>query len=190
MYNVSNALAAFGVAYLMGLDPDKAAAAIRDTQVDGRMEIYEKDGYIAVVDYAHNKASIHAAYEALQDYFPGRKIQVLFGCPGCKAFGRRRDMAEESADYCDKIYISTEDPSYKDPMDVAKEIEGYVKAKGGRSEIILDRAEAVRTAIARLKKDEILLIAGKGSEHYQLVDGEDIPYEGDTVLAAEAIAAK
>ncbi|MGL4284585.1 Mur ligase family protein [Eubacterium aggregans] len=190
VFNVGNALGATAVAYMMGLEPEKIAQAVGMTQVDGHMNIYEKDGYIAIVDYAHNQASIHAAYEALRDYYPDRKIQVVFGCPGCKAFQRRRAMAEESAAFCDYIYITAEDPSYKDPMEVSKEIEEYAVAAGGRCEIIIDRKEAIETAISRLKKDEILIIAGKGSEHYQVVNGIAEPYEGDTVLAKRYIAQK
>ncbi len=203
VFNVGNALAALGITYLMGLDPEKAALGVARTQVDGRMNIYENNGYVAIVDYAHNhngyvaivdyahnQASIHAAYAALREYYPDRKIQVVFGCPGCKAYQRRRDMAEESAAACDYIYITAEDPSYKDPMEVSMEIEGYAVAAGGKCEIIVDRKHAIKTAISRLKKDEILLIAGKGGEHYQVVNGIAEPYDGDTVLAEKYIAEK
>lgn len=183
VFNVSNALGAIGVAYLMGLSKEACKTGVRETHVQGRMNIFEKNGHIAIVDYAHNKDSIRHAFEALKTYYPERKIKVLFGCPGDKAYGRRKDMSEMSVRYADYIYISSEDPDYKDPLSIAKEVEGYILKLGGRCEIETDRKTCVIKAIRELKTDEILLIAGKGSEHYQVVRGIAEPYEGDTVLA-------
>lgn len=190
VFNVSNALAACAIASLMGLEPGAVAEGIACTTVKGRMNIFEKNGYITIVDYAHNKDSIKNAFEALKTYYPTRKIKVLFGCPGCKAYTRRKDMSVMSVKYADYIYISSEDPSYKDPMEIAKEVEGYVLELGGRCEIITDRKEAIIKAIGELKEDELLFITGKGSEHYQLIDGVNVPYEGDTVLAETYMALK
>jgi UDP-N-acetylmuramyl-tripeptide synthetase len=182
-FNVSNALAAAAVAYLKRIDHAAIDAGIRSTSVPGRMNIYEKNGYTVIVDYAHNKTSISVALRAIHEYYPDKKIVVLFGCPGSKALQRRADMAEESAKYAKYVYVTSEDPSYENPYEIAREVTGYLEHHHCPSEIIVDREDAIRQAISELKQDELLLIAGKGSEHYQVVNGVAAPYGGDTDLA-------
>jgi UDP-N-acetylmuramyl tripeptide synthase len=80
IFNVSNALAACAVACLMQLDPEKVAKGIEKTEVDGRMKIFENNGYVAVVDYAHNKASIYEACKAMKEYYPECNLHLVFGC--------------------------------------------------------------------------------------------------------------
>ena len=183
LFNVSNALSAVGIAYLKGIDPEKIVSGIKKTRVPGRMSIYEKDGHTVIVDYAHNKDSIKIALKAIKEYYPDKNIRVAFGCPGGKALQRRYDMALETAKYAERIYVTSEDPSFEDPMVIASEVQKYLNELDCDNDIIIDRHEAIKQAISELGKDDLLLIAGKGSEHYQVVHGVAVPYEGDTELA-------
>ncbi len=187
VYNVSNALAAAGVAYMMGLDVKYIAEGIAKTKIPGRMEIFCRGAYTVIVDYAHNETSMKAALSAIKEYYPQKKLIALFGCPGGKALSRRYDMAYEASRLADYVYITSEDPGSEDPMTIAEEVKGYLDGFGLENEIITDRKTAVRTAVENLKPDCILLITGKGSEHYQLIGSQAVDYEGDTVLAEKYI---
>ena len=186
-FNISNALSAAAVAHMMGIPVEKIAEGIWNTQVPGRMNIYEKNGYTVIVDYAHNKDSLHSALKAITEYYPGKNIKIVFGCPGCKALQRREDMAEESSQCAKFVYVTSEDPSYEDPFKIANEVRGYLNDRGCPNEIIVDREEAVRTAIHEMEKDDLILIAGKGSEHYQVINGVAAYYGADTALAEKYI---
>ena len=183
LFNVSNALSAVGVAYLKGIDPKKIVAGIQKTRVPGRMSIYEKDGHTVIVDYAHNKDSIEIALKAIREYYPDKRIKIAFGCPGGKALQRRYDMAQETAKYAEHVYVTSEDPSFEDPMIIASEVQTYLDELDCNNDIIIDRHEAIKQAISEMDRDDLLLIAGKGSEHYQVIQGIAVPYEGDTELA-------
>lgn len=189
-FNVANSLAASAIADIAGVDSSSAAAAIARTRVKGRMNIFQNGKYIAIVDYAHNRHSLDAALTALKEYYPDRGIIVAFGCPGEKALQRRYDMAEVASKYAKFVYVTSEDPGRVDPCEIAKEVKGYLDGFGCENEIIIDRKTAVMTAIERLSEDEILIIAGKGSEHYQMVNGAAQPYESDTQLAEKYIMLK
>jgi len=189
-FNVANALAAIAVGELFGVSEKDMIAAVLKTQVSGRMNIFRKGKYIAVVDYAHNKHSLDSALNALKEYYPHRQIVLVFGCPGEKALQRRHDMAKVASKYVKYVYVTSEDPGRVDPKVVAEEITGYLDKYNTPSEIILDRKEAVREAVNRLAADEILIVAGKGSEHYQVVGGVTEYYESDTELAEKYIMEK
>ncbi|MFA0816419.1 MAG: Mur ligase family protein [Anaerofustis sp.] len=186
-FNIGNAISAAAVAYMRNIPKEQIIRGIEDTIVPGRMSIYEKNGFTVVVDYAHNKESIAVALQAIREYYPKKNIIVLFGCPGGKALQRRLDMSVECSKYANYVYVSTEDPSYEDPNEIAKEVEGYLNEFHCESEIIVDRDAAIRQAISNLKQNDLLLIAGKGSEHYQVVNGVAQPYGGDTELAEKYI---
>ncbi len=187
VFNVSNALSAAAVAYMRGIAKERIAEGIKATKVSGRMDIFTKDGYTAVVDYAHNKISLDHALAAIKAYYPGKTIKLVFGCPGSKALQRRHDMAYIAAKYAAYVYVTSEDPSYDDPYALAGIVDDFLKKYGCPSEIIVDRRAAVQKAVREMHRDDIVIIAGKGSEHYQVVKGVAEPYEGDTVLAEQYI---
>ena len=189
-FNVANSLAASAIADIVGVDSDSVTEAILKTRVNGRMNIFRSGKYIAIVDYAHNKHSLDAALTALKEYYPDRNIILAFGCPGEKALQRRHDMAEVASKYAKYVYVTSEDPGRVDPMVIAEEVKGYLDGFGTDCEIITDRKEAVITAVEKLTEDDILIIAGKGSEHYQVVGSVAQPYESDTELAEKYIMLK
>lgn len=187
VFNVSNALSAAAVAYMRGIAKESIAEGIGATKVPGRMDIFDKNGYTVIVDYAHNKMSLDHALAALKQYYPGKNIKLVFGCPGSKAIQRRHDMAYVAAKYAAYVYVTSEDPSYDDPRELAAEVQAFLNKYNCPSEIVIDRRDAVQKAVCEMGKNDIIIIAGKGSEHYQVVKGVAEPYEGDTVLAEKYI---
>ena len=183
-FNVSNAVAAAAAAYLNGVsDVDAVSKGISETKVAGRMDIFAKGSFTVIVDYAHNKTSLEYALSAVKQYYPSKNIKLAFGCPGGKGLQRRRDMAYVASQYASYVYVTSEDPSCEDPYEIALEVSGYLNEYGCKNEIVTDRKKAVKKSIAELSKDDILIIAGKGDEHYQIINGKTVEYEGDTALA-------
>ena len=182
MYNISNALSAAFVAHLQDINDNDIINGIKSTTIPGRMNIYEKNGCTAIVDYAHNESSLRALLKSIKLYYPKKNIHLVFGCPGGKALQRRYDMANASNDGAKYVYITSEDPSKEDPLLISQQIKGYLDSFNIENCIIIDRKEAIDTAIKNMSNNDIVIVAGKGSEHYQIIQGETVDYESDTVL--------
>ncbi len=171
LFNVENALCAIGVAWILGISPEYIRNGLYNAKTAGRMEIYEsRDKKIAViVDYAHNKLSFENIIESAKKEYPGRKISILFGCPGNKALIRRKDMGEVSGKLADFVYITEDDPAEETVEDICNEIAGYVIGVGGKDKfkIICDRATAIKAAIEDCEGENVVILAGKGAETHQ-----------------------
>lgn len=165
IFNVSNALAAIAVCHLLGIPKEYISQGLLTARVSGRMQVYEsRDKKIAViVDYAHNKMSFNALYNTVGIEYPGYSIISVFGCPGCKAHLRRKDLAEEADLHSDYIVITEED-SGEEPFDsIASDIEANIRqCPFARIE---DRGLALREAVFGFKADKrVILFTGKGEE--------------------------
>ncbi len=174
LFNVENAVAAIGVAIKMNIPYIHIYEGLKKAKSSGRMEIYHsKDKkIIAIVDYAHNKLSFEKLYESTKSEYPDRKIITVFGCPGKKAFLRRKDLGLLAGKNSDKIYITAEDPGMEPVLDISKEIAKYVEEYTKNYEIIEDRGEAIKEAVKTAKEDiqkTIILITGKGNETRQKI---------------------
>lgn len=185
-YNILNALCAVSCACAMGIDVLSIQKGFEEVNVPGRMEKITKNGYTVICDYAHNKVSMNLAMEALSSFYPTKNIKCVFGC-SYKVKQRREDMAYESAQKSDYVYITSDNPGFEDANEIAKEIQGFLNEYGCKSEIILDRKEAIHKAIKEMGKDDIIFIAGKGHEAYQIIKGVYTEYEGDSPIAREAM---
>ena len=96
LFNVQNALAAIAVSYALNIPLEYVKAGLKKARVSGRMEIYtSRSGNLdVIVDYAHNQMSFQSLFESTRKEYPGKKISIVFGCPGKKAFGRRKELGE------------------------------------------------------------------------------------------------
>lgn len=186
-FNVSNALAAAACAFICGCDIESIRAGLFKTQIDGRMDIYEKNGVTVVVDYAHNGMSIEAVLSFLKNFYPEAKITCLFGCPGNKALDRRAEIPHSVAKYADFAVITSDDPENEEPEDIMDEVETEFKKTSIPYIKIEDRAQAVRFAITNAEKGDVVLLAGKGHETTQKVRGRLIDYKGDLLCAKEIL---
>ncbi len=169
LFNVQNALAAVAICIVLGVPTEYIRSGLLKTRADGRMEIYtaRKKDLSVIVDYAHNKMSMEALFESTQKEFPGKRISIVFGCPGNKAYARRRELGEIAGRYSDKIYLTEEDPGEESVLEICKEIASYVEKEHGNYKIIPDRREAIREAIKNAGDNAVVLVTAKGRETRQ-----------------------
>ncbi len=165
IFNVSNALAAIAVSYALGISEKYVYSGLIDAKVSGRMQVYKSaDNNIAViVDYAHNKMSFNALYNTVKIEFPDYSVVSVFGCPGCKAHLRRKDLAEEADINSDYIVITEEDSGEEPFLSIAEDIASNIKNCPYSK--IEDRGQALRYAVFDYKADKkVILLTGKGEE--------------------------
>ncbi len=187
-FNVENALAAIISAKALGIDDESIKEGLLKNEVQGRMNLFEKDGVTVLVDYAHNYLSFKKLYESLKADYPGRRIVVVVGCPGGKAYLRRRDIGTLSGENADYLYLTAEDPQFEDVREICEEIASFLKPYGTPYEIIEDRAQAVEKAITTAQKGDVIVLAAKGEEVYQKVCGEYVYYESDLAIAKRLLS--
>ncbi len=181
LFNIENALGAIAAAYALNIPYKHIYNGLKKARSSGRMERYEsKDREkIVIVDYAHNKLSFTKLYESTKEEYKGRNIVTVFGCPGGKAFTRRRDLGLLAGQYSDEIILTEEDPGEEPVIDICMDISKYVKKYNNNCKIIEDRGEAIRDSIFLSKPNTIVLLTGKGRETRQKIGKEYIPCLSD-----------
>lgn len=169
LFNVENALAAIGITMALGIDKKYMLTGLMKARSKGRMEVYTNaDKRVTViVDYAHNKLSFENLFASVMKEYEGRRVVIVFGCPGYKAYDRRRDLGTIAGQYSSKAYITEEDAGEEPIADISNEIAKYVEAQGCPYDIINDRGEAIRKAIMECTEPTVVLITGKGDETRQ-----------------------
>ena len=169
LFNVENALAAIAVCQGLNIPERCIYVGLMKARVPGRMEVYNNadNHVIAIGDYAHNRMSFETLFRSVQAEYPGRRIITVFGCPGKKAFDRRRDLGEVSGQFSDLVILTEEDSGEEDTMDICKEIARHVEAQGCQYSIEPNRGEAIRQAILGCREESVILITGKGAETRQ-----------------------
>ena len=184
--NVENALAAVALTALAGVPVRYMKLGLAKAISPGRMEVfYSEDGKrIAIVDYAHNKLSYEKFFETIRDEFPGKKMMIVFGCPGGKAFARREELGTIAGRNCTYTIVTEEDYGEEDVNKICREIGEFVAAAGGKFEIITDRVEAIKKAITLMDDDTILFLPGKGRETREKrgIEYIDTPSDADVVI--------
>ncbi|WDF82551.1 UDP-N-acetylmuramoyl-L-alanyl-D-glutamate--2,6-diaminopimelate ligase [Lacticaseibacillus pabuli] len=185
-YNESNATAAIIGAGLAGVDATTAAAGIKNVQIPGRMEATNVAGHGHVyVDYAHNYASMKALLSFLNAEYNNPNIRVVIGAPGDKGVSRRADFAKVLNEYADEAYLTTDDPGFESADAIADQIREGIDEDRVQVKKIIDRREAIKTAIEDSRPEDIVVVAGKGADPYQKVRGVDTPWPKDMVVVKE-----
>lgn len=191
--NVENALLALTVAVeRFGIAATAAAEALSSIRIAGRSEsIPLPNGALAVIDYAHNGESLSRLLTALRSYAPSR-LSVLFGSVGERTQLRRRELGEAAARMADRAILTSDNPGNEDPDNIIEEIASAFVGSNTPYVCIPDRADAIRFAASNVIPGEILVLAGKGHENYQLVGKEKIPFSEQEILksAVTAIASE
>ena len=182
-FNVSNALAALSTACLIGVKPQKAVKSIEKISgVSGRLEQVYQGEFSIFVDYAHTPDGLENVLKTLKKEKRG-KLVLLFGCGGNRDEGKREKMGEIAGRYADFTVITSDNPRFEEPMDIISSIEKGILKVNRNYVIIESREDAISYALNLLKENDVLLIAGKGSENYQEILGIKIPYnDKDTVI--------
>ena len=175
-FNVSNLLAVYGAAVMLGKDPEDVLVILSTLKsVAGRLEpIRSAEGVTALVDYAHTPDALENVLNAIHEVMEGKsgKIITVCGAGGNRDKGKRPLMAQEAVKQSDRVIITSDNPRFEEPQDIINDMLAGLNAQQMKSVIsIVDRREAIRTAVMMAEKGDVILIAGKGHEDYQDVKG-------------------
>ncbi len=175
-FNVSNLLAVYGAALMLGKQPEEVLIVMSTLKsVAGRLEpIRSEDGVTAVVDYAHTPDALDNVLKAIHEVMEGKdgKIITVCGAGGNRDKGKRPLMAQEAVKQSDRVIITSDNPRFEEPQDIINDMLAGLDAKQMKKVVsIVDRKEAIRAACMMAQKGDVILIAGKGHEDYQEVKG-------------------
>lgn len=189
-FNVLNSLSALAYAFENDLDIEKSIRAIESIQVPGRFEIVtnDKHNFIVVVDYSHTPDSLINAMKAARALKPSR-VLVVFGCGGDRDRLKRPMMAEATTKYSDMAYLTLDNPRTENIDAIMADIEYGYKNTNFKYKKIIDRREAIEAAINDARENDIVIIAGKGHEPYQIFADKTIHFD-DREVAREILKNK
>lgn len=175
-FNVSNLLAVYGAAVMLGKNPEDVLVVMSTLKsVAGRLEpIRSKDGITAIVDYAHTPDALENVLNAIHEVLEGKEGHVITVCGagGNRDKGKRPLMAQEAVKQSDRVIITSDNPRFEEPQDIINDmLAGLTPQLMKKVVSIVDRKEAIRTACMMAQKGDVILIAGKGHEDYQEIKG-------------------
>ena len=174
-FNVSNLLAVYGAAVMLGKKPEDILLILSTLKsVNGRLEpIHSPEGYTAIVDYAHTPDALENVLNAIHEVLNGKgKVITVCGAGGNRDKGKRPLMAQEAVKQSDKVIITSDNPRFEEPQDIINDMLAGLDQKQMKKVLsIVDRREAIRTASMLAEKGDVILIAGKGHEDYQEIKG-------------------
>ena len=185
-FSVYNALAAICVAKKLGVSSEVIKDALIEVRVPGRSELVNNKLELPImIDYAHSPESLENILQAVKAYTKGRVISV-FGCGGDRDPGKRPIMGEISGRIADVTIITSDNPRTEDPEKIVNQIEEGIKKTKGNYKVIVDRTEAIREAIKMANKRDLVVLAGKGHEPYQEINGVKYPFD-ERIIVNEII---
>jgi UDP-N-acetylmuramoyl-L-alanyl-D-glutamate--2,6-diaminopimelate ligase len=175
-FNVSNLLAVYGAAVMLGKRPEDILLVLSTLKsVAGRLEpIRSEDGVTAVVDYAHTPDALENVLNAIHEVLEGKqgKVITVCGAGGNRDKGKRPLMAQEAVKQSDRVIITSDNPRNEEPQDIINDMLAGLSPQQMKKVVsIVDRREAIRTACMMAEKGDVILIAGKGHEDYQEIKG-------------------
>ena len=181
-YSVYNALLAICISKKLGIDAEKIKDGLLNIKVPGRSEMIENKKEIPImIDYAHSPKSLESILETVKKYTQGRVICV-FGCGGDRDKSKRQLMGEIAGRIANYTIITSDNPRTEEPEKIIKEIEKGIKNKTKEYKIIVNRKDAIKEAINMANKRDIIVLAGKGHETYQEIDGEKYPFDERKII--------
>ena len=175
-FNVSNLLAVYGAAVMLGQKPEDVLLVLSTLKsVAGRLEpIRSEEGVTAIVDYAHTPDALENVLNAIHEVLDGKGGQVITVCGagGNRDKGKRPLMAQEAVKQSDRVIITSDNPRFEEPQDIINDMLAGLDQKQMKKVVsIVDRKEAIKTACMLAQKGDVILIAGKGHEDYQEIKG-------------------
>lgn len=190
-HNVMNALQAAAVAHAAGVGGEEIRMALERCAVPpGRLEPVTglDDPFAVYVDYAHSDDALENVLRAVRPLVPGDgRLHVVFGCGGDRDRSKRPRMAAIAARYADWVYVTSDNPRTENPEAIVDEVmDGIPASMRARTVRVVDRRAAIQAAIQAVRPKDVVLIAGKGHEDYQLVGTEKRPFD-DRLVAREAL---
>ena len=172
-FNMYNTMCAAAICYLLKVPCSYIKDGIkRVKKIDGRFNIINTTEFSVIIDFAHTDDGLKNVLNAIREFALG-KIITVFGCGGNRDSSKRAKMGMVASELSDYVVITSDNPRFEDPMDIMKEIQKGVSCE---HTLIVERKDAIGHAVRKAKKNDIVLIAGKGAEKYQEIDGIKIPY--------------
>lgn len=185
-FNVSNLLAVYGAAVLLGKQPEDVLVAMSTLKsVNGRLEpIHSPEGYTTIVDYAHTPDALENVLHAIHDVLNGKgHVITVCGAGGHRDKGKRPLMAQEAVKQSDKVILTSDNPRDEDPQAIINDMLAGLDNKQQKKVLtIVDRKEAIRTACMMAQKGDVILVAGKGHEDYQEINGVKHHFDDHEVI--------
>lgn len=185
-FNVSNLLAIYGAAVMLGEKPENILLVMSTLKsVSGRLEpIQSPEGYTAIVDYAHTPDALENVLKAIHEVLNGKgRVITVCGAGGNRDKGKRPIMAQEAVKQSDTVIITSDNPRFEEPQDIINDmLAGLDKEQMKKVLSIVDRKEAIRTACMMANKGDVILVAGKGHENYQEIKGVKHHFDDKEVL--------
>lgn len=186
-FNVSNLLAVYGAAVMLGKKPEDILVALSTLKsVNGRLEpIQSPEGYTAIVDYAHTPDALENVLAAIHEVLDtkGGHIITVCGAGGHRDKGKRPLMAQEAVKQSDTVILTSDNPRDEDPQAIINDMLAGLDTKQKKKVLnIVDRKEAIRTAAMMAKKRDVILVAGKGHENYQEINGVKHHFDDHEVI--------
>lgn len=174
-FNASNLSAVYGAAVLLGADEMETLRIISSLKsVSGRFEtLHAPSGFTAIVDYAHTPDALNNVISTINQILQGSgRLITVVGCGGNRDKGKRPMMAREAVDGSWKAILTSDNPRFEDPQEILKDMtDGLDAVQRTKALTIVDRREAIKTACALAQPGDVVLIAGKGHENYQIIQG-------------------
>ncbi len=184
IFSVYNSLAAAVTAHALGIGDYYIEQGLKEMKpVSGRFELLDTrgKGFSVILDYAHTPDSLENTLSTIREFAPARVITV-FGCGGNRDAGKRLKMGGISARFSDLTIITSDNPRFEEPQAIIDQIEEGIKDTGAAYTCIENRRKAIKHAIKTAKKDDIVLLAGKGHETYQEIKGEKHGFDEKVVV--------
>ena len=177
LHNVYNVLGATAVIESLGLDPETSLKNLQTFRgVPGRLEQVDRgQNFRVFVDFAHTPDGLENVLASLMPY-KKEKLILVFGCGGDRDRGKRPKMADVAGRFCDEVYVTSDNPRSEDPREIALEICAGFPESFKRFTVVPDRHKAVRQALMAARKDDIVLLAGKGHEKMQVLKDHMVPF--------------
>ena len=183
MFNVYNALAACGLALIMGVEPQVICRALEGVKsVPGRAEVIDTHTpYMVILDYSHSPDSLENILKTAKDFARGRVI-VLFGCGGDRDYLKRPQMGAIAGRLADYSILTSDNPRSEEPMAIIRSIEEGIRKTQGLYEIMEDRRAAIAKALKMAQDGDVVILAGKGHETYQEISGVKRPFDEKQIV--------
>ena len=185
-FNVSNLLAVYGAAVMLGQKAEDVLVAMSTLHsVSGRLDpVHSPEGYTAIVDYAHTPDALENVLKAIHEVLDGKgRVITVCGAGGNRDKGKRPLMAQEAVKQSDRVIITSDNPRFEEPQAIIDDMLAGLDARQMKKVIsIVDRREAIRAACMMAQKGDVILVAGKGHEDYQEIRGVKHHFDDKEVL--------
>ena len=185
-FSIYNSLTAISICRHFEVPVENIQKELKVAKVKGRVEMVKvSDEFTLMIDYAHNAMSLESLLGTLREYHPHR-IVCVFGCGGNRSRTRRFEMGEVSGRMADLTIITSDNPRNEEPQAIIDDIKTGIGKTDGKYVEIIDRKEAIRYEITHGEPGDIVVLAGKGHEDYQIIKGKKYPMD-ERVLIREIL---